>query len=112
MRITLKEIVGDQAEIVWYGDFSPRNKIDENAILDEAFDVALCNYISMLYPEGFGLSFMPCPQHGHNILMRRYHCSGRNVRITYKEDGMELDDRSRKDRDYILEINQNEEIRK
>lgn len=112
MKIILKELVNGTFEIVWNGVFSPRNVEDENAILDEAFKIAVCNHIMVRYPDGFGLNSKNCPSSEDGVLMRRYHCSGRNVRITYKDDGMELEDRSRKDRDYILVVNKNEEVGK
>lgn len=109
MKIILKELVNGNPEIVWDGVFSPRNAEDKNTILDEAFEIAVCNYIIVRYPDGFGHNSKSCPQSEDGVLMRRYHCSGRNVRITYKEDGMELEDRSKKDRDFILVVNTNEE---
>ena len=112
MKIILKELINGNPEIVWEGVFSPRNAEDENAILDEAFEIAVCNYIIVRYPDGFGLNFKNCSQSEDGVLMRRCHCSGRNVRVTYKEGGMELEDRSRKDRDSILVVSKNEEYGK
>ena len=112
MKIILKEIEDNQSKIVWHGDFSPSNEDDENAILEEAFNIALCNYILMLYPGGLGLNYMAIQKNEDGILMRKYHCSGRNVHITYKEGGIELHDNSTKDRDYILEVSQKEEVGK
>ena len=106
MKIILKEIVQKEAKVVWNGSFAPHNDNDKNAILDEAFDLALCNYILKLYPEGFGLNSKVNPFNDDGKLSRAYHCSGRNVRMQYNEGEIVIDDHSRKDRDFILEVEQ------
>lgn len=112
MKIILKELVDGSPEIVWEGVFSPRNTEDENAILDEAFEIAVCNYIMARYPDGFGLNSKNYPQSEDGVLMRRYHCSGHNVHMSSNEGGRDFEDRSRRDRDFILMVNKKEKVGK
>ena len=108
MRIILKEVIDGDAKVVWEKEFTPMCPDDEESIIREAFDVALCNYIMSQFPEGLGVHSLVCMSKGNGDLERRYFCSGRNVRIKYNSSGMEVEDHSCKDRIYILLVKPNE----
>lgn len=105
MKVILSESVSGEWREVWKGVVDIDAGADEKTITDRAFDVVLFNYIGGYFPQGFGLRMVPEPtSETANVVTRILHCSGRNVKINYKDGGAVLKDESVRDREFRMDI--------
>lgn len=105
MKVVLSESISGEWKEVWTGTVDIDADADEKAITDRAFDAALFNYIGGCFPQGFGLRMVSEASSGiPNVISRILHCSGRNVKINYKNGGAVLKDESVRDREFRMDI--------
>lgn len=105
MKVILSESISGEWREVWTGSVNVDADADEKTITDRAFDAALFNYIGGFFPQGFGLRMVSeTPSEVPNVVSRILHCSGRNVKINYKDGGAVLKDESVRDREFRMDI--------
>ena len=61
--------------------------VNKNDVIKAAEDVAITFVVLPLFPKGFGMSKIDSYSKDAGILTRSISCSGRNIRITWNEDG-------------------------
>ena len=105
MKVVLSEFVSDKWKEVWSGIVDVAEDAEENDIVTKAFEASLINYIGACFPEGFGLKEeMVTGPTAPGVISRIFNCSGRNVKIKYGSDGVIVDDRSVRDRDFRVDV--------
>lgn len=57
------------------------------SLKDRVFDFVASNVLFGYYPQGFGSTMKELPSRNEGEVRYTISCSGRNVRITYKDDG-------------------------